>query len=72
MKPVVSFTPEKNWAVMIAASEPYRKKSYHSMTVPTDEARMTMRSFRSTMCLPSPGVWVADVAMIRVSSRRAA
>ena len=22
--PVVSFTPEKNWAVMIAASDPYR------------------------------------------------
>ena len=41
MKAVVSLTPLKNCLAMIAASEPYRKKSYHSNTVPRDEARMT-------------------------------
>ncbi|MNM59475.1 hypothetical protein D3C81_707290 [compost metagenome] len=39
--PVVSLTPLKNCLAMIAASEPYRKKSYHSKTVPRLDAKMT-------------------------------
>ena len=39
--PVVSLTPLKNCLAMMAASEPYRKKSYHSKTVPRLEAKMT-------------------------------
>jgi hypothetical protein len=41
MNPVVSFTPAKNCFEMTAAKEPYRKKSYHSNTVPRLEATMT-------------------------------
>ena len=44
MKPVVSLLLVKNLAPMIAASEPNTKKSYHSNTVPSEEAKMTLRS----------------------------
>ena len=43
MKPVVSLTPEKNCREMIAESAPYRKKSYHSNRVPSEDAKMTRR-----------------------------
>jgi len=43
MNPVVSFTPAKNCFEMTAAKEPYRKKSYHSNTVPRLDAMMTRR-----------------------------
>jgi isopenicillin N synthase-like dioxygenase len=38
---LVSLTPGKNCFEMTAASEPYRKKSYHSKPVPRLEARIT-------------------------------
>src|SRR5688572_6012912 len=41
MKAVVGWTPEKKCAAMYPASEPYRKKSYHSKSVPSAEAPMT-------------------------------
>src|SRR5690349_953114 len=43
---VASGNDEKNCAPMIAASDPYRKKSYHSKIVPADDARMTFFSSR--------------------------
>jgi hypothetical protein len=42
MKPVVSLTLLKNCWAMMAASEPYRKKSYHSNTVPRLDAMITL------------------------------
>ncbi len=38
---VVSLKPLKNCLAMMAAREPYRKKSYHSKTVPRLDAKMT-------------------------------
>jgi hypothetical protein len=47
MNPVVSLTPAKNCFEMTAAKEPYRKKSYHSNTVPRLEAMITRRGDRA-------------------------
>src|ERR1700691_6404766 len=46
MNPVASSMPEKNCFEIVAAREPYRKKSYHSKTVPSDAAKS---SFGSTV-----------------------
>jgi len=43
MKPVVGLTPEKNCRDSVAARAPYRKKSYHSKTVPRAAAKMMRR-----------------------------
>src|SRR5215469_9740097 len=48
-KPVVSSTPEKNCFEMVTASEPYKKKSYHSKMVPSDAATISFRSSESNL-----------------------
>ena len=44
MKPIAGSAFEKNCAAMTPASEPKSTKSYHSNTVPSEEAMMTLRS----------------------------
>jgi hypothetical protein len=48
---------------MIAASEPYRKKSYHSKTVRRDEAKMTLRSSSVTPTGSRSGVAVETMGV---------
>src|SRR5688500_14649206 len=46
MKAAVGLAPEKKVALMLAARDPARERSYHSKTVPTEDAMMTFRSSR--------------------------
>jgi len=66
MNPVVSSTPEKNCLEMITAREPYRKKSYHSKIVPSDAAKI---SLRSTVRIVGSDLVVAN-GKVRVSTLR--
>lgn len=57
----------KKVAPMIAASEPYRKKSYYSKTVPSEEAKITLRSSR--VIRPADEVRATRVVVIGCSLR---
>src|SRR3546814_15339257 len=47
MKPVVSLNPAKKWTEIALASRPQREKTYHSNTVPSDDAAHTSVSQRA-------------------------
>jgi hypothetical protein len=65
MKPSVSPALAKKCLAMVEASEPNRKKSYHSKTVPAEEAAMTwVRPLRG-------GDAASVCAMLMRSSREA-
>ena len=51
MNAVVSLTPAKNCLLSTVAKAPYKKKSYHSKTVPRDDAKMIFRSSRPVVPL---------------------
>ena len=65
-KPVDSSTPEKNCFEMVTARAPYKKKSYHSKTVPREAAKT---SFRCSVESPDH-LWIAAAEVKWVSRSR--
>jgi hypothetical protein len=56
INPVVGSAFAKNCLAITAASDPYKKKSYHSNTVPNDEA---ISIFRSSLLIGLLAVFVS-------------
>ena len=67
MKPTFGGTLEKKYFARNAPSVPYMFKSYHSITVPIEEAKMT---FRSSAVIPPVRTSPAVTAIAIVHSQK--